>query len=562
LLAIANAPNGSPAAPDCETLDRCIALLETHQLPQPGGGSGIRVEPIAKVLERLYGFGAPAVDRMVALLKHENSEVRKRAAYGLRQFARIDERHLPELIRAFRAGEVWLPAAIARTGSDSALRFLQDELLGEESPDQIRYALTLLGRRSEPFLIDQLVRCRTSCPIEHGEEALRTLSELGPLSGPAVEAIQALAALKSAPEALRVSMEDALIFHRQPPGVDILLGRLAAEETKAGRDFNLSLIIDKLGDYESRAEHAGPALLPLLARRDLPDARAEAVLTLGRIGHRPAVPALVALLDEAEPDWLLGYNAVESLARLGATDAKGQISRLARAHWFRPVRNNAARALSLLSGSRFELTGVSGRDTEPDYLSLDLRFREDTRPERHCGFGEGHGTDPIQLRPRAPVTWPDAGVRLAAFAPPPAETAREVMTKVKAFAMRGGEVTLLEPWKGDGWLIGINAGEWGGGLYLIDRRGRPSEVIGTNVIGGLRLGGQVYVLTGLAHLIFDEGRLWRLAPDGRKAVSSIRLPARPRRVAISSDRTLLIRTSRGDVAVTEDGRPKAVEPCP
>ena len=129
-------------------------------------------------------------------------------------------------------------------------------------------------------------------------------------------------------------------------------------------------------------------------------------------------------------------------------------------------------------------------------------------------------------------------------------------------AMRRGEVTLLEPWGQKGWLIGINAGEWGGGLYLIDRQGRPSEVIGTNVMGGLRLGGRIYILTGLAHIIMDEGRLWRLAPDGRSTDSSIRLPARPRQIAVSSDRTLLIRTGRGDVAVTEDGRPKAVLPCP
>jgi len=57
-----------------------------------------------------------------------------------------------------------------------------------------------------------------------------------------------------------------------------------------------------------------------------------------------------------------------------------------------------------------------------------------------------------------------------------------------------------------GWLVGISAGEWGGGLWLTNEDGSQTKrILADNVTGILKAGPNIIVLSGLAHMSFDYG---------------------------------------------------------
>lgn len=119
------------------------------------------------------------------------------------------------------------------------------------------------------------------------------------------------------------------------------------------------------------------------------------------------------------------------------------------------------------------------------------------------------------------------------------------------FAEGGGTVTLLAPWRG-GWLVGTNAGEWGGSLYIATPSNKIPLAKG-NVLGGFTWRGHFYVLSGLNHLTLNEGELWEVDLRAERLVRRISLPAMPKDVFITRDQHLIVRTSKGDIALLPDG---------
>jgi hypothetical protein len=73
------------------------------------------------------------------------------------------------------------------------------------------------------------------------------------------------------------------------------------------------------------------------------------------------------------------------------------------------------------------------------------------------------------------------------------------------FAEGGGPITLLGPWRG-GRVVGTDAGEWGGALYLVMPDKRVTIARG-NVIGDFSWRGRLYILSGVRHLMLDKGEL-------------------------------------------------------
>lgn len=111
----------------------------------------------------------------------------------------------------------------------------------------------------------------------------------------------------------------------------------------------------------------------------------------------------------------------------------------------------------------------------------------------------------------------------------------------------GGPVTLFAAWR-DGWVVGTNAGEWGGALYIASP-GKRTIVAKGNVIGGFTWHDRLYVLSGLQHLTLDRGELWEVDLDKQRLVRRIPLPAMPSDVILASDGVLIVRTEKGDISV-------------
>jgi hypothetical protein len=59
----------------------------------------------------------------------------------------------------------------------------------------------------------------------------------------------------------------------------------------------------------------------------------------------------------------------------------------------------------------------------------------------------------------------------------------------------------------DGWLLGFDAGEFGGGLWFADLSGKTQELSGENVHGFIETSQGVLVLVGLAHMGLDSGKV-------------------------------------------------------
>ena len=100
-------------------------------------------------------------------------------------------------------------------------------------------------------------------------------------------------------------------------------------------------------------------------------------------------------------------------------------------------------------------------------------------------------------------------------------------------------------------LIGVNKGEWGGGLSVVNADGTSQLLIGTNVVQLIQEKDELFVFTGLAHGFSAHGALYKITRDkqGVSAEKLTLLPGAPETVATA-------RNDRGYFAfliVTDDG---------
>ena len=109
----------------------------------------------------------------------------------------------------------------------------------------------------------------------------------------------------------------------------------------------------------------------------------------------------------------------------------------------------------------------------------------------------------------------------------------------------------------DGWLVGIDRGEFGGALWWFSSDGKNSKKLADeNVVGFAQSSSGMMALTGLAHLGIDTGKILRItngAAGNRKIEMLVDLGAAPRIFVVESPDSLLIMTTRGLVRVKSSG---------
>ncbi len=97
----------------------------------------------------------------------------------------------------------------------------------------------------------------------------------------------------------------------------------------------------------------------------------------------------------------------------------------------------------------------------------------------------------------------------------------------------------------DGFLVGTDAGEWGGSLLWASKDGTQMKEIGDeNVVMLIDLGAAVLSLEGLAHLSLDEGKArWIAKEDGTwKEVAAATLDGAPQATTRVGDATYVLTT--------------------
>jgi hypothetical protein len=108
----------------------------------------------------------------------------------------------------------------------------------------------------------------------------------------------------------------------------------------------------------------------------------------------------------------------------------------------------------------------------------------------------------------------------------------------------------------DGWLVGFDAGEFGGGLWWADQSGQHTKKLtGEHVVAFVPRGDAVLVFTGLAHLFTDKGNIYSFTakePGGLALIAN--LGSAPSAATIEDARTVLVATHIGVLRLTTDNR--------
>ena len=580
------------AGETCATLDACLARLSAVAI-LPGDYAHSRTPGEDRLIKHLVRFDG-AVARLVPLLKDPDERIAQIAAAALRDAKVIDPAYLPEIRVGLDRGLAWLPAALGRIPSAEAAREAVARFLVSKSApgNQEAYAIQLSGLRAVPYIL-AAAQCRSGCPPEAasnlaavlrrmdarsrqaaGQGLLRIAREPGVPQATALGALTMIEALGRAGRYLEGGLVE---LRRQRPdlgaGIDAALIGIGAENAApilarrlelrpAG--FEAILTLGEVARLGEAGRSAGPAVLGRLEDSDW-DTRLGAARALGYIDYQPAVPALIAALENPD-DVRLNWVAAGSLGRLGNPAAREALERAAARHWYPPVRQAAATALESLAAVA---RGASRTAPHADFFAYEYLGATAPACDR-----PSIGT--IAEPPGRKLYWRPDAARLAALAcaaepgaaAPAAATAGDKAKREATCGARNVETMDAHSRAAEhaphvalrtarGWLAGGDRGEFGGELQFLGDDHSRQLILNENVADIFSLGTRTLALTGLAHMTFNHGMIYELTESADGAWSAVRwrsLPGAPAAAWLTDTNELLIKVlGGGTLVLSADG---------
>ena len=553
-------PTPSPATIDPSTIPQLIESTATE-----GGGMSGEEQELA---DRIKALGSLAIPQLLPLLEHENEDVRDLTSYILRDIDGLTEEHLDELMSSRLRGNGWIPPAIARIGTPTAISFLTEELKKEkQAGTQLTYAFKLLGVKGVPHLVElfrienvdeELLYTVISIFEKMGDNAgsavdplteialddkcdeyarrwaILGLGSIGETAQRSVHALQELA--ERDPESFRPAVATALANMKAPEAVSYLL-----------RDLDKNPDICAFRDIAELGQNgisAGPALIRYLHHNDW-RVRIGAARALGFIGYAVADQSLIELLDNTE-DWRLVYISAESLGRIKSTNSNSSLTRVSREHWYPPVRASAQKALEVINGkSVYELKFHPNNFPFEFFAYEYVRLDPDIYP---TDGGAGSLDRDIVVSKDALNSTELTNCSYLAYScvmnNPGHQEVPDVGIKVS-----------------DGYLVGASRGEWGGELMFIDRSGNNTLITRDNIKGIYQTPAGILAVAGLAHLTSNRGIVYKVfknASGSWQAKNWVALPGAPRSSALCNGGSLYIACVGGQILLMPDRSIKIV----
>jgi hypothetical protein len=498
--------------------------------------------------EAVLGAGPEAIPFLLPLLSDDDEQVRTLAGWVVSDIKGLSDEHLDILIQAYRSGVRLAGSGIVRIGSPRAVDFVVETLISDPRSGEgllLPNAVGLLRAKLVPGLVQFY---RSDRVWDDGLDArmarvfgnLRTnaKSAIGPLLEIADDKtisvkrrVRAIAALS----AIGVSTDGGIASLQRLQKDDDNLIRDAAFEALAfirvGDSFERTLQIRDLARQGTLAKYAGPDLLKDLEGDDW-DVRAAAARAIGYVGFEDATDALIPLLHHKE-DWRLVYSAAESLGRLRARKALPALAAVSKEYWYPPAREAAKRAMASIRDS---VVPASRSDETANY------------------------DDDFFDRGKTDSDWiTEKEARSLRF--PVAVTPDDLMSI--PVRMRGGrdEEKMRGVKVDDGYLVGSDRGEWGGEIAYVNRAGKARILTPLNTEAIYRTKAGIVAVTGLAHMTFNSGCLFRISKtaEGEWSASKWRvLPGAPRVSRLLKDGNLFISCHGGMVLISTDGRMRSV----
>lgn len=284
-----------------------------------------------------------------------------------------------------------------------------------------------------------------------------------------------------------------------------------------------------IGTLDSDAPALAPHILKPLKDEDW-DVRAEAARTLHLTRGASAAPYLI---DAISPrDWKLTFEAMNSLKKLRVPEADEVLGIIAKTYWHPAIAKAAA---DLLKGETLpdQPQGLFDGDVIRKYCEA----RADQTLLPRCSLDEDDAQDIASFNQERQDY---SQLFVEAFNKAPIlEGARPIGTDLKT---------------SDGEFIGTDNGEFGGELVFANGATRQT-VLSENILAIAKQGNRIIVVTGLNHMITDEGFILEVARGGEglwKATRLWRLPGAPYQIVMTSDGSIGLHGYFGSVLYKPD----------
>ena len=111
----------------------------------------------------------------------------------------------------------------------------------------------------------------------------------------------------------------------------------------------------------------------------------------------------------------------------------------------------------------------------------------------------------------------------------------------------------------DGYLVGLNNGEWGGGLYWYSKNGKKKYKIFDSafcspVVQFIKRDNEIYAITGISHLGMSFGNIIKIEKEKKawKLEEFVKLPNAPYAIQLDSKANMLVFTSSGLYSIDKE----------
>lgn len=576
----------------CESLRHCVSRIGSFT--SPGQGLSKRQLELAAQFQK---FGEPALIHLLEMLETQDEDLLQLVGAAIAQFEEIDEKHLPRILGGVESDVPWLAGALGSIKTTAAAKVAVELYLNSNgSPgNQKAVAVWRHEDRAVPHIIEAAT-CERQCAynqtrlLSHvlGRMAKATRSNASELlfealSHPGRTVTQQASLLSLFDEVGTPGLvveQDLVRFRDESPMLSSEVDRalVGIRSSHSGRIFGellkqrpSSLLLRNIAEVGPAAMDAGPAVVELLSHPDF-EIRLAATLTLGSIEYSDAVPILDSILDD-QIDVPIGWAATDSLGRIGDERALGTLLVVQNGHWHPAVREAARNAIA-----KIEEAGNQNVVPETNGFLSEFFYYEDFGHEacRLVALKPAQGDKtrkvgrdgPEHLKTQLAYDSQVVGI-VAADADEQRKEDPNGIVRIHPGNMveevrRIVQVPDVAMKVDSGWLVGSSRGEFGGELMHISSSGEASKVLEANIEGIHFLGSKIVAITGLAHMGFNRGRVYRLdAENGGawKASVWVVLPGASRSSWIVETGELLINThGGGSILLSEEGRMR-MAPC-
>lgn len=573
---------------ECSSPQDCIAKVYQVLDTSRSSGQSPSNEELA-IIVKLLTFGENAMPYIVDLLADDDKLIARIGAVALRKAKSIDQKYLPQMIKALEADVSWLAPALATIGTPKAAEAtVKKYLIASSSPhNQESYALKLFGENAFPAIL-KAAKCEFGCDA-------RTYYLLGYVLGRMEEDREQAANLlikllddKTLPESVWLGVLEMISFLDKPGLViedkllkikettprladavnQALIGIKSKHSGKIYADiFNINFDRSKLVNVAYlglSGYEAGETIIRGLGSSDS-ETQVLSARTLGFIGYTPAANRLIELLND-HSNVKLNWVAADALGRMKSKLAEPALKIIAEVHWYPPVKEAAKKAIQRINDDEHYKAGLHKNNFVFDfynYGNFDLQVCEkialepiveskDKKLYRHTSaeklkslayssfiisYGANNEAEQKATDPNATIVVNKDNI----------VEHRKQIKQVPKVALRGD----------GGWLAGSNRGEWGGELVYIADKTSVTKILDRNVEDIYEFGTGYIATTGLAHLGQNNGIIYQLLhkEDGPwQTTEWIVLPGAPRSSWFVETGELLINTHNGgSILLSQDG---------